>query len=282
MGWLTIQSELCAEIELPRSGLYCVDYPYQFPSPPTPRSIDGLQEPYAMNAMGLYGSSDLLSGSGAAAGPGFKRLHEHSWFYYLSEIALLRISSRVNHEFYSNLPASWANMNLLDMVNVASGFEKQLIQWQHTLPPAISCFQESIDLETVTDLQLATWTRCASIKLRLYRPFLYRLALEQEQDCPLRSTLTQLAEKAVLLSLNPLFTLGLGHRHAASWFRCRETASRLMILICAMKIGLTAQMKLEHRQESMLKVCLTHLRLWEEEAEDIRLARKVLETMSTQ
>lgn len=222
----------------------------------------------------------LLSVDDATEQQDFKTLHEHSWFSYLSNIALLRISSRVDDEFYTKPPSLWASMNLLDMANTAWDLEKQLLQWQHTLPSSISCFGEPVSLSTVTELQLATWLHCTSVRLRMYRPFLYRLALQQGHDWPLVDALKQFADKAVVLSLNPLHTLGLQHRHAGSWFRCRESASRVLILICARKIGLVSKMGLEQQVQDMLGICLAHLRFWEEEAEDIRRVRQVLEPMS--
>ncbi|KAL3961217.1 hypothetical protein ACCO45_002740 [Purpureocillium lilacinum] len=158
------ESEICAEVELPRSGLHNIDYPYQFPSPPTPKSVDGLNDTDQASMPGSSSATANSSPAGVAETQDFKELHEHSWFYYLSEISLLRLSSRVNHAFYVEPPPSWGKMNLLNMMNAAWDFEAQLRQWQASLPHAICCFD-----------------------LHLYRPFLYRFALMQEQDWPLRT-----------------------------------------------------------------------------------------------
>lgn len=173
-------------------------------------------------------------------------------------------------------------MNLLDMMNAAWDFEKQMERWQEALPRAISCFKRPLDLSTVNELQLASWLRCSNIKLRVYRPFLYRFAHRQEQDWPLNDPLRQLAGKAILLCLDPLFNIGLRHRHSGAWFRCRETISRALILICASKIGLLDSMGLEQHAHDTLDICLAHLRYWEAEAEDVRTAREALEIMSSE
>ncbi|UNI23798.1 C6 zinc finger, variant 2 [Purpureocillium takamizusanense] len=280
------ESELCAEVELPRSGLHSIDYPYQFPSPPTPKSVDGLNdsEPPSMPGSSTRTGTANSSPGGVGATQDFKELHEHSWFYYLSEISLLRLSSRVNHAFYVEPPASWARMNLLTMMTTAWDFEAQLRQWQAGLPAAICCFDvpdraaaASSTTTTVTRLQLATWSRCASIKLRLYRPFLYRFALMHEQDWPLRDALRALAERAVRLSLDALFSVGLRHRHAGAWFKCRETAARALVIVCATRIGLVEEMGCAGRARDALDLCLAHLRYWEGEAGDVRLARRTLQ-----
>ena len=209
--------------------------------------------------------------------PDFTTLHEHSWFHYLSDISLLRLSSRVNHAFYTQSPSSWTSANLHDMMDTSWGFEKQLKRWQDTHPPAISCFDAPLDFSTVTELQLATWSRCASIKLRLYRPFLYRLAHGQTQDGQLSDPLRELAEKAVLTSLDPLFTLGLRHRHAGTWYQCREAAARALVVLCAKEIGLIERMGLKAQAQRMILDCTLHLLHWEAEADDLRLARHVIE-----
>ncbi|GJN83054.1 hypothetical protein PLIIFM63780_006600 [Purpureocillium lilacinum] len=275
------ESEICAEVELPRSGLHNIDYPYQFPSPPTPKSVDGLNDTDQASMPGSSSATANSSPAGVAETQDFKELHEHSWFYYLSEISLLRLSSRVNHAFYVEPPPSWGKMNLLNMMNAAWDFEAQLRQWQASLPHAICCFDvpRGDTLASVTRLQLATWSRCASIKLHLYRPFLYRFALMQEQDWPLRDALRQLAERAVLLSLDPLFSVGLRHRHAGAWFKCRETAARALVVLCARRIGLLEEMGCAERAGEVLDLCMAHLRYWEGEAGDVRLARRTLEAM---
>lgn len=67
----------------------------------------------ANDAASAYSSTAITSARD------FEELHQHSWFYYLSEISLFRLSNRVNHAFYSSRPLSWTSMNLLDMMNAA-------------------------------------------------------------------------------------------------------------------------------------------------------------------
>ncbi|KAL7912853.1 hypothetical protein GGI35DRAFT_441296 [Trichoderma velutinum] len=272
------ESEVCAEVELPRSALHDMDYPYQFPSPPTPRSVDGLDDSQYHSTSASSAATILSSCSPTTEIQDFKELHESSWFNYLSGISLSRLSNSVDQAFYMASPSSWASMNLLEMITAACDFEEQIERWQETLPHAIaSCFEKSIDLSTVSQLQLAPWLRSANIKLRIYRPFLYCLAHRRDKCWPVDDAVRQLAQKAVLLCLDPLFNFGLRHRDAGMWFRCRETACRALILICAAKVGLLQRMDLERHAQEALKVCLAHLQYWETEAEDIRLARQALE-----
>ncbi|QYT01305.1 Zn(2)-C6 fungal-type domain-containing protein [Trichoderma simmonsii] len=272
------ESEVCAEVELPKSALHTMDYPYQFPSPPTPKSVDGLDDSQYHGTSASSATTILSSCPPPTEIQDFKELHESSWFNYLSEISLSRLSNSVDQAFYMTPSASWTSMNLLDMITMACSFEEQIERWQETLPqPIASCFDKSLDLSTVSELQLAPWLRSANIKLRIYRPFLYCLAHRRDKCWPVDDAVRQLAQKAVLLCLDPLFNFGLRHRDAGMWFRCRETACRALILICAGKVGLLQKMDLERHAQETLKVCLAHLRYWETEADDVRLARQALE-----
>ncbi|KAH8127536.1 hypothetical protein LI328DRAFT_165051 [Trichoderma asperelloides] len=279
--WSCVKSEndMCGEVELPRSALHALNFPYQFPSPPTPKSVDGLDDRQYFDASASSATTVSSVSSHTVDIQDFKEIHENSWFNYLSELSLSKLSVRVDQAFYSGPPSAWASMDILDMISTARTFEKQIEQWQETLPGTISCFNKPLNLSTVSEFQLAPWLRSANIKLRVYRPFLYLLVHGQDRDWSINESLRQLAEKAVLICLDPLFNLGLRHRHAGAWLRCRDTACRAMILICAARIGLVSKMALEQQAQEALKICIAHLRYWEAEAEDIRVARQALEVM---
>lgn len=97
----------------------------------------------------------------------------------------------------------------------------------------------------------------------------------------LSDALRLFAEKAVEVSLDPLFSLGLRHRHAGTWYKCRETAARALTILCARKSGLTEVMGVGERAEAMLQNCICHLRYWEGEADDLKLARQAIERIAS-
>jgi hypothetical protein len=267
---------MCSEIELPRSALYAVDFPYQFPSPPTPRDVVGLDDRQYFDISASSATTVSSVSSHTIDIPDFKEIHENSWFNYLSEISLSKLSVSVDQAFYTGPASSWTSMSVPGMINTAHDLERQIEQWQKALPRAI-CFSQPPNLSTISEFQLAPWLRSANIKLRVYRPFLYLLAHRRDQDWSMNGSLRQLAERAVLLSLDPLFNIGLRYRHAGAWLRCRETICRALIIICAERMGLLRRMELEQYAQETLKICIAHLRYWEAEAEDVHLARQALE-----
>ncbi|UKZ54812.1 hypothetical protein TrVGV298_008625 [Trichoderma virens] len=78
MYWSCIksESEVCAEVELPRSALYTIDYPYQFPSPPTPKSVEGLDDSQYHSTSASSAANISPSSSHTADIQDFKELHE--------------------------------------------------------------------------------------------------------------------------------------------------------------------------------------------------------------
>ena len=266
------------------SNLSDITYPYLFPSPPSPEDATGHLTSTARPENGSPQASEVLA------------LHEQSWFYYLSEISLLRLSGRINDMFYCSDHRSWMKMNLTDMVNAVHDFELQLQQWyvshqtylesdnnhfsrRDSLPSVISCFDKPPESNSISELELNTWARYSSLQYRLYRPFIYRLAHSQSQDWPFRALLHTYAEKAVRNALDPLCTIGLGHRHAGAWYKCREAAGRSLVLIASMKIGLVEQMGQTDECNARLDLFVSHLRLWEKESLDLQLARQAVERM---
>lgn len=124
-------SEILSEIPLPSSGLSAINYPHMFPSPPSadmlnvplPNSFDAFSSG-TLSAVSPQSTSTTSSDSVDQA-----LLHEQSWFYYLTEISLLRLSHRIIKHFYTAENSSWLRTNVLDMINAAEEFETQLEGW---------------------------------------------------------------------------------------------------------------------------------------------------------
>lgn len=127
-----------SEVELPRSALHAVDFPYQFPSPPTPKDVGGLDDRQYFDASTSSTATASSVSSNTVDIQDFKKTHENSWFNYLSEISLSKLSVSVDQAFYSAPASAWMSMNVPGMINTAHDFERQIEQWQEALPRAIS------------------------------------------------------------------------------------------------------------------------------------------------
>ncbi|KAH6989274.1 hypothetical protein BKA56DRAFT_476894 [Ilyonectria sp. MPI-CAGE-AT-0026] len=281
--WSCLKSEheILSEIPLPSSGLSTINYPHMFPSPPSadmlnvplPNSFDAFSSG-TLSAVSPQSTSTTSSDSVDQA-----LLHEQSWFYYLTEISLLRLSHRIIKHFYTAENTSWLQTNVLDMINTAEEFETQLEGWKSSLPVSIRFWDSNLSPDKYTELHIMTWGRYTRLKKLLYRPFLYRFVHPQENDAVLRDVIQSYAEKCVHSCLDPIVTVGRLHRHHGSWFGCRETVVASLILLSAKKVGLIKSMDMEMQADYFLRSGIDHLKYWEDESPDIKLSRQIMEMM---
>ena len=115
---------------------------------------------------------------------------EESWYYYLTEIALRRISNRIINTFfpsaYSHPSTLWLS-NIRPLLRMAQEFEAQVSSWSAHLPPAMQQYEtssiiraphlnyesESAGGNVSRELSWAIDNRLLEMQTWLYQPFLY-------------------------------------------------------------------------------------------------------------
>ncbi|KPM37345.1 hypothetical protein AK830_g9248 [Neonectria ditissima] len=280
---LKSENELVTELPLPPSGLSSINYPHMFPSLPADFLNAPLPNGFASFSNGTLMDASPQSTSTTSSDPVDQALlQEQSWFYYLTEISLLRLSDRIIQYFYTAENASWLRTNVLDMINTADEFERQLDGWRDSLPLPIRFWDSRLLPDKYSELHIATWGRYVKLKRLLYRPFLYRFVHPQASDVLLRDVVQSYAEKCVHTCIDPIFEVGVSHRHHGSWFRCREAVLSTLILLAAGRVGLTRIMNLEIEAGYFVRLNMDNLRYWEGESPDIALSRKIIEMMCTE
>lgn len=151
---------------------------------------------------------------------------------------------------------------------------------EHSLPSSIKLSRtSSAAAEFCSELQFVTWGRHVQIQRLLYRPFLYRYIHSPHEDPAVREMIRPFAEKCVQACLDPAVSVGLGHRHHGTWFWCRQSATAALLLLGAAKAGLIQSMGRTAEASYFLGLYISHLRAWEAESVDVRLARQVIEAM---
>lgn len=232
---------------------------------------------------------------------------EQSWYYYLTEVALRRIGNRVQNAFYRGEPSSWSNIKPL--IPIALEFESQIHAWSANLPATMQYYanetasgharqgasssdtQDSISLE----LSWAIGNRFLEIRLWLYQPFLYFAA-----HYPIEATASPVTETASLAltpeeartvrglvqsgldcSMKILDARCLRHRHHGIWFDLRALVTASLIFIALAKGGNIDLPGIDSPGgiRSRLDRTLEALDYWEDEAPDIKKARRVLEDL---
>lgn len=114
------ECELRVELNLPNSSLPELNYPDTLPTPPM---FDAFLTGNVEHSPG--GISDQTSPRKRYT----SSASEESWFYYLTEITLRRISNGVLSTFYSQDFSSWSEESIPLMVKAAEQFEQQLDEW---------------------------------------------------------------------------------------------------------------------------------------------------------
>ena len=330
MYWSCFKSEVEIRIELPlgQSTIADLEYPDMFPSPPSPppegaSSDDTVFEPwrhlvdstYGMCVNGIHrhgsGSADSLPEEVRDVRQHSRTLYneEESWYYYLTEVALRRISNRIINTFYSEDRNSW--LNITRLIPIATELDAQISNWAANLPPVMQHFESFPGAEVPFDvfadsrssaskeLSWATQNRILEMRSWLYQPFLYYAIhhpnnrktggvaaspLSTEQDHVLRN----LISLAVECNLKILETRSLLHRHHGIWFDLRALVTALLLLIAAARSGHVEMPKglfkipdaVDPRLgKSPFDNAFRALRFWEDESLDIHESRLLLQDL---
>ena len=178
---------------------------------------------------------------------------EQSWYYYLTEVALRRISNRIKNTFYQQKPEWW--MNISPLIPIAIEFEAQIATWSASLPPVMQHYEKPVSLEVAVigtptegqssaskELSWATGNRLLEMKSWLYQPFLYYAVhrasrsigeLFPDQEMALQT----LAASGIECNIKTVEDRSLHHRHHEIWYDVRALITATLILVAAAKSG---------------------------------------------
>ncbi|OBT72838.1 hypothetical protein VF21_08307 [Pseudogymnoascus sp. 05NY08] len=263
------ECEIRVELPLPQSGIASIEYPHLFPSPPS----------HSRNSSGrtLHGSEMLSADPGLMHDSDKDLNEEKSWYYYLTEVALRRISNRILSTFYRQDHTNWTN--ILPLIPIAKEFESQILVWSTNLPPAM---QYDVNLTAEEgpsrELSWATGNRLLEMRSWLYQPFLYHAIHADSQTDHVRENpvLQSLVEAAMDCHLETVQKRCFRHRHHGIWFDIRAVVTAAFSVIAAAKSG-----KVTVRQEwaDHIPTVIGTLAFWENESPDLVRTRQVLERL---
>ncbi|KAH7155913.1 hypothetical protein EDB81DRAFT_785776 [Dactylonectria macrodidyma] len=255
------ECELRTEIELPNSSLADFHYPDMHPSPP-----DLLSE-------APHGDNPLQLGErrpGGRRSLASYRLHEQSWFYYLTEITLRRLSNRVLNTLYNEDHLSWTDENLPYMVKAVSEFEQQLQQWYEGLPVPIQYDENTIPAE---ELPYMVYGRALDIKSWVYRPLLYYL-IHSPPNAPCRALVLPYLDKIFSNCKMILLAQSVPHRHHGTWYATRGCAAAALSILGAVRCG---TIHVPAGWERDVHAAMANLRYWEDECPGVHRSLEALE-----
>lgn len=297
--WTVLKSEceIRVQLDLPQSELCKLDYPFLFPSPPTPgspaaESPEDHQGQGPASAASTSTSSQLLSLAASTSTCASQSAEEQTWFYYLSEIALRRIENRILNAFYKEDHQHWLQMDLAIMVSAAEEIEAQMESWYASLPTSIR-FDNNSDSDhphqapASDELSYMTKGRSLQIHSLLYRPFLYYAIHAQAHRWNPNTTLA--LQGFVQKSLANCLAVNAGnamtHRHHGTWYALRESATTALMLLAARAADLINTTTVEGLNDIQqyarpVQICVERLHYWEAEAPpDVARACEIIEEL---
>lgn len=258
------ECEIRVELPLPQSGIASIEYPHLFPSPPS-------------HSRNTLHSSEMLPADRGLMDDSDKDLNEEkSWYYYLTEVALRRISNRILSTFYRQDHTNWKN--ILPLIPIAKEFESQILVWSANLPPAMQYDVSLTEEGPSRELSWATGNRLLEMRSWLYQPFLYHAIHADTQTAHVRENpvLQSLVEAAMDCHLETVQKRSFRHRHHGIWFDIRAIVSAAFSVIAAAKSG-----KVTVREEwgGHIAHIISTLAFWEGESPDLVRTRQVLERL---
>ncbi|KAK7216348.1 hypothetical protein V2G26_004351 [Clonostachys chloroleuca] len=163
--------------------------------------------------------------------------HERaSWLFYLSEISLRRLFSRVSHEIMDLHRTSGSNAKFLEELQyLVPEYEAQAQQWVESLPPELS-----LDLPHERDGVCVFVLRGHLVNFyeALYWPFLMARLTASVSSPDLARAVDELGKKGIEAHIRRIYVNlpGFMHRHHGTWFMIRTCMRSAVILLGAAKL----------------------------------------------
>ncbi|KIW14289.1 hypothetical protein PV08_07071 [Exophiala spinifera] len=252
LHWSSLKSEceLREELVLPPSGLATIGYPGDFPSPPPGSTLN------------------VEGGAATTERTEWEYVHEHSWYYYLSDVAYRRIANYTTTMLYSMPNEQWLKMGVRRLHRIAEELDNQTMQWWKHIPgsPGPSLLEDTDELTFMLRLDYV------DLRERIWRPFLY-LALHGTPTQDEMPVVSSTVKTCLDMSFEMLQGARLKHRHHGLWLTVRCMFAKALLIIAAGKSGRVAIRSdwLEHVNSFQ-----TYLKYWEDEASDLGAMRLAL------
>ncbi|KAI2912843.1 transcriptional regulator family: Fungal Specific TF [Aspergillus niger] len=200
-------------------------------------------------------------------------LWELSTYYYLSDVALMRVEARILNSMYSTNDAHWSPANLSYLCRTATDLESQIDHWSRNLPSIIRF--EEWDSAPRFELTYNLQARVLQLRSWLYRPFVYYAIHHNSGQSNEDEEAKRFMRKAIECSFHLINSKATQHRHHGTWFVARGVLSSALLIIAAIKAdkGLVDYLA---DWPDLLDQAIRSLSHWASEARDLAYAVVVL------
>ncbi|KAJ4356257.1 uncharacterized protein N0V89_004288 [Didymosphaeria variabile] len=264
------ECELRVELDLPNSSLADFNYPDMHPSPPNLESVDEPSPQMTIFEDGHYRATNHDSLHH------LREQQQQSWFYYLTEITLRRITNNVLNMLYADSYVYWSEQVLRSKRKAAEEFNEQLLNWYGlgsefafqptdrsyfrytSVPDQIRFNEEEFHCE---ELPYMIQIRFVHLQSIIGLPFLYH-AIHSPPNAPCQSIVQPLAQQAVNKCIRQISNIKGSHRHHGTWNWTRSnTTSALVVIASATSSNVTLPPDWKH----LVRNAIEQLRFWEAE-----------------
>ncbi|KAH9211098.1 hypothetical protein DL95DRAFT_342173 [Leptodontidium sp. 2 PMI_412] len=183
---------------------------------------------------------------------------EDSWYFFLSEIALRRITDQVADVVYKYIdarenPPHSSSPGIEELIPVVVEFERQAETFRENLPPSIQF--PDVPQFASTEWQQYSRGRYYRVLELMHRPFLF--AAIHEPDCS--AVVRVLAEKGLFNALRYLQHSHTSHRHHGTWLQLRNVIKAASLLLAASR---SKGLKMPHGWEAGIDKALATYEYW--------------------
>ena len=183
---------------------------------------------------------------------------ENSWYFFLSEIALRRITDKIAEAVIEHIgqpQTTNSHPAIEDLIPIVLEFDRQIQTWRDHLPGDINF--EDVPQPVATEWQQYSRGRYYRALELMYRPFIF-LAIHSPQ-CS--EKVRELARKGLANAFHYLQHCHSTHRHHGLWLQLRNELRESCLLLAAA----SSNLEMPHGWYNCIKKTLDSFKYWEVE-----------------
>jgi len=198
---------------------------------------------------------------------------EHrAWYYYLAEIALRRLDTRVRSEI-CHTPRPNNVQAFVELSQAIPSYEDQINSWMRSLPDAMNLQTPEADDDV---LKFILRGHMMNFYEMIYWPFLD--AVINQRECFVAVEAYGRKGLHCCIERIRLNKPGFKHRHHGTWFMLQSCTRSALVLLAAARSPRAAGLNPDGGREAVIDV-MEMLRFWEHEVGDAGDRLRILESL---
>ncbi|KAH6684800.1 hypothetical protein B0J14DRAFT_527760 [Halenospora varia] len=206
--------------------------------------------------------------------PAESEKEEHrEWYYYLAEISLRRLDTRVRNEICHTQRPSYEHLAFTQLSDSVLSYEEQVNTWIYSLPETMSLQTPEADDDV---LKFILRGHLMDFYELIYWPFVEAVINQQQGSRP--PVVEEYGRKGLHCCLERirLNKPGFTHRHHGTWFMIQSCTRSALVILAAARTTQAAELLPDGWDGAVFDV-IEMLRFWEHEVGDAADRLRILE-----